>query len=301
MSALPVWKCEFAPLEGQASLDALTVGAKFKLGCRGDIPVTWGEGPLTAQFPKKEAEYTLHVLASEKLGAQEAVLIVTGYKAGKHEPEYVRFLQKDGVGFETLKPNWTIQTVLPQDRPAEPAPPFGPWAPGLPYWVLGTVFFTFALLVFLLVRHLRKRAQRKRILAELERHRTVLTPANQFYKDARVLRRRMNDAKSQDEVKQLASDLNREFRLYVLRLFQVPSLEWSDRAIVEDVRKRHRQGFKEYSDDLRKTLRELRRLSARGQVQLADVEQLHRMSMGTVERIEAARANALRSGGRMWR
>jgi hypothetical protein len=77
----------------------------------------------------------------------------------------------------------------------------------------------------------------------------------------------------------------------------VPALEWSDRAITEDLRKRHRRVYVESGEKLRATLRELRRLCARDRVELADVEQLHRMSVEAAEILEAAREKAGRPRG----
>ena len=100
--ALPIWTCGFAPLKGEGStpLESLTVGAKFALNCHGEIPVEWKpEGTLMARFAKKEEAYTLVVLKVEKLDGTSADFVVTGYKPGKHAPEYVRIVQGEN-GFE---------------------------------------------------------------------------------------------------------------------------------------------------------------------------------------------------------
>jgi len=288
--ALPVWTCTFdkSTEPNPPEMNALTVGAKFNMACKGDIPVTWAEGPISVQFARKEDTYTLQILKADKLEANEAIMTVTGYKAGQHNPEYVRIVQ-GANGFEVLKPAWEIKTVLKKDPPPQPYPPFGPWNLGFPMWIIITVALVLALIGLVVFRFARRHNQRQRMLAQLALHTTALSPIHQFYRDARQLRRRLNLVKEETEIKAAADDLNREFRLYVLREFQIPTLDWSDRAIVDDLRRRHRHVFEAAGDPLKKTLRELARMKAQSSVKLGDVEQLHRMSMDAAERIESAK------------
>jgi hypothetical protein len=288
--ALPVWNCTFAKSTEPSAVDlnALTVGSKFSMSCKGDIAVAWGEGPLNVQFPKKEDSYTLQILKSEKLDPNEAVLVVTGYKAGKHNPDYVRVTQ-GALGFEVAKPAWEIKTVLKQGEQPQPYPPYGPWSLGFPMWIVIAVLIALALIGLMIFRAVRRHTQRNRMLAELARHKTALSPIHQFYRDARQLRRRLNVAQDKAEYKAVADDLNRDFRLYVLREFQIPTLDWSDRAIAEDLRKRHRRVYQTAGDSLKRALRELARMKAQAEVKPTDVEQLHRMSMDAAERIEQAK------------
>jgi len=279
--ALPVWSCEFKGTEN------LTVGSKFFLSCGGEIPVTWGEGALQVTFPEKEQAYALVVLKVDKLEPQRAELTVTGYKAGEHQPEYFRIVQGTN-GFETLKPKWTIASVIKQGEQVQPFPPYGPWSLSLPMWVVLGALITVLLLLLVAYRLFLRHSQRAKTKAEIERHKTAIPPVNQFYKDARHLRRRLNGAKSAEELKLITDELNKEFRLYVLRKFQIPALDWSDSAIVGDLKKRHRKVFKSASDSLRKTLRELSRMTHQQQPLLPDVEQIHRMTLDAVERMERA-------------
>jgi hypothetical protein len=296
--ALPVWNCKFSPLpgEGAPQMNELTVGSKFAMSCQGEIPVEWKqEAGVEARFAKKEESYTLYVLKAEKLSSNNAELTVTAYKPGKHAPEYIRIVQGD-KGFEALKPTWEVQSVLPKDQPPQPYGPFGPWSLDIPYWIFGALAILLCLIGFLVVRKLRKITQRRRMLEELALHKTALSPAHQFYRDSRTLRRRLNGAGTTEELRTISSDLNKDFRLYVLRQFQIPALEWSDRAIVEDMRKRYRLVHREAAEPLRRTLRELGRIVTQPNPLLPDVEQLHRMSLEAVEKIELAQENAKTKG-----
>jgi hypothetical protein len=283
---VPVWNCEFkeATGAGAAPLTNLTVGSLFDLHCKGDIPVEWRETPVTLKFAQQEQAYTLYLLKTLKLEKNEAEFVVTGYKAGKHNPEYVRILQGEN-GFEFLKPTWNIASVLKPNEQTQPYGPMGPWFLMLPSWIWVTVAILFIAFVTILVRFLRRRIQRKRMLEELDKHKTVLTPVNQFYRDSRLFQRRLHQSQSSNEYKNLLAGLNREFRLFVLREFKIPTLDWSDRAIVEDLRKHHYHSYRVGGDNLKKTLRELTRLQTQDQFQMEDLEQLHHMCMDAAEKL----------------
>ena len=286
--ALPVWTCEWQGREN------LTVGAIFKAKCHGDIPVTWGEGPLEVKFAKEEDAYSLVVLNADKLSPNEADLTVTAYKPGEHQPEYARFTQGATSGFEVAKPSWSVKSVLDPQKPPQPVASLGPWSVGFPMWIALAAALVLALIGLIVWRTVRRVRQRRRMLDDLQRHKTAILPVHQFYRDARTLRRRLNGAKTVEELRQVAAELNREFRLYVLRQYLIPTLDWSDRQVVDDLRRRHRKVYAQTLDPLRRTLRELGKLAQQPNVLLADVEQLHRMSLDTVERMERARAE----GGR---
>ncbi|MBX3023181.1 MAG: hypothetical protein KF799_16015 [Bdellovibrionales bacterium] len=286
MKEVPVWSCLFS--DTGTPLTDLTVGTPFAMKCRGDIPVEWSAEPLKVTFPKPEGDYSLAVLKVGKLDAKDAELIVTGYKAGKHVPEYVRIVQGE-KGFEVAKPEWEIKSVLKQGEQPQPFPPLGPFFIPFPMWVIGVALLLLAIVVYAVVRFVRRFNQRRRMLEDLKRHRTALSPLHQFYRDARVLRKRLNAVKATEELKGISADLDREFRLFVLRSFQIPTLDWSDSEILKDLRKRHRSVYQRAADPLKKTLRELVRLRAQENVLLKDVEQMHSMSLDAAERLENAR------------
>lgn len=291
MSEVPIWNCEFKPSPdpGAAALDQLTVGHLFQWQCHGDIAVDWPKAPPRLVFPQPEGEYSLSVQKINRLDANDVLLTVTSYKPGAHAPEYVRFLVGQGTdakGFEVVKPQWTVKSVLDPQQPPQPVPPFGPWSLSLPLWLLSVCVIVILLVLWLTVRRIRKSIQRKRMLETLQKHKTALPPLHQFYKDARQIRRRLNQLKDPNELKTITSDLNQEFRMFVLRQFQIPALEWSDRAILEEMRRRHLRIYKTAKEPLRRTLRELRMLAQRSEIDLKDIEQMHRMSLDTAETLQ---------------
>src|SRR5262245_20585008 len=91
-TALPVWSCEFQPatVPNAGQLDNLTVGSIFQLNCHGDIDVPWQNDPVGLKFPEEGQYYSLYLLKGLKLDSREAQFLVTGYKPGEHNPEYVQ-------------------------------------------------------------------------------------------------------------------------------------------------------------------------------------------------------------------
>jgi hypothetical protein len=283
--ALPIWKCDFAQEQNGHPLNNLTVGSKFKMNCHGDIPVEWNRDNVGVAFKdKKSEEYTLFVLNANKLAPNDAELTVTGYKAGQFKPEFVRIIQGDH-GFEVMKPEWEIRTVLKQNEQPKPYAPYGPWGVGLPLWFMIFIGVLVGLVTFFVIRFVRRRMQRQKMLRDLALHATAISAVNQFYKDSRQIKRKLDQAQADADVKDMAVQLDKEFRLFVLRQFQVPALDWSDRAIVDDIRKRQRRDFDLYADPLRKALRELTRIKARNTVSVTDAEQLHQICLDAVEAV----------------
>lgn len=290
VSEAPVWTCEFFPLEGKeaTALNSLTVGARFGWKCHGDIAVAWTEQPLRLVFPKEDAQYSLAILKTVRQDPNNVQYEVTAYKAGDHAPEYVRVLQGEH-GFEVAKPQWTVKSVLDPKQKPQPYGSLGPFNLSLPLWFVVAIVLGIVLIVFTITRRLRKASQRRRMLEDLKLHTTALAPLHQFYRDARNLRRRIHQMKDESELKAISEDLDRDFRLFVLRQFQVPALDWSDADILRDVRKRHRKTYEQANEPLRRTLRELSKLKGRTQVGVNDVEQMQRMTLDAAERVEAAR------------
>lgn len=292
----PIWSCEFFPLKdevGAAALDGLTVGAKFGWKCHGDLAVQWPSQAIPkVTFAKPEDVHSLAILKVVRQDPNDVQYVVTAYKAGEHAPEYARVLLASGtgteVGFEATAPKWTVKSVLNPQTPAQPYGPLGPWQLSLPLWfIIGAILFLIILAVSI-YRKVRKYNQRRRMLEDLKRHSTAMRPLHQFYRDARQLRRRLNNVKEPSELGLISADLDREFRLYIVREFQIPALEWSTQAILKDLRQRHRKTYQGAGEPLRRTLRELSRLKSRSNIATQDVEQMQRMSLDAAERLQNA-------------
>jgi hypothetical protein len=295
MSEVPVWTCDLAALPEKNANDmtALTVGARFGMKCHGEIAVAWDASKPHLAFATPDESYTLQILKVIRQDPNDAQYEVTSYKPGDHAPEYLRVLQGGPggeKGFEVAHPKWTVKSVLKPNEQNQPYGSFGPWRLSLPLWFIILICVVSLAVIGFVVRRVRKYQQRRRMLEELDRHRTAMPPLHQFYRDARLLSRRMHTAKDPVEFKQLSEDLNREFRLFVLRQFRIPAFDWSNRSIVKDLRQRHRKVYRASGIPLRKTLRELDHLRSRNEITAKDIEQMYRMSLDTAEKLEGGRA-----------
>lgn len=305
MSDVPVWNCEFFEegdnVKGAGKLESLTVGAKLGLKCSGDIAVMWNPNQeVKIEFPPgppdKDGQtkpdqaltFSLKVLKTLQLNPQSAQFEVTPYRAGEFQPKYVRLMQGE-QGIEAANLKWKVQSVLQPGQQPQMVPSFGPYGLHLPIWITAAAISALVLVIWFVARRTRRYTQRRRMLEELKTHSTALLPLNQFYRDARQIRKRINEAKDSQELKPQLWALNRDFKLYVLRQFHVPALDWSDREILNDLKKHNRKVHDLAGDTLKRTLRELGRIQTRDGVQAQDVEQIHRMCLDTAERLEESR------------
>ena len=296
MSDVPVWTCTFGEITGTGAtgtagasppkLDHLTAGDRFRMSCSGDLAVDWGPDVPVIKFAKPEHEYALVILAAENLRPQSAQFTVTGYRPGDHAPEYLRVMQNDR-GFEFEKPKWKIESVLSADKkPAQPYPSVGPFHVRGPAWLGLTIALLLGLTAAWLIRWVYRWSKRRKFRRELEGLRTALTPAHQFYRDARALRRRLNAAVTSAEVAAVGGDLDANFRRMLAVKFEVPATSWTDAQIIKDLRRRHRPVMELAGDPLRKVLRELTRARGRTETPAADVDQLLRMCVDATELME---------------
>ena len=283
---VPIWSCTFAdPQTGSDKLDNLTVGSKFAMSCRGEIPVEWEKTAPTVSFAKPEDEFSLVILRDEKLDAKEALFTVTGYKPGEHKPEYIRILQGER-GFEVAHPTWTIKSVLKPNEEAKPFGPFGPFSVALPLWVWGALALILVLIAVRGVAWGRDRWRRRNIKAQLKLHATPLTPAHQFYRDARAIRKRLHAVVGVEDLKAILGELDQSFRRLLLRQYKIAALEGGEAVVIGEMRRRRAKVLAAVNPELGQMLRELGRLMSQPTITLSDVEQLHRMSVTCAEKIE---------------
>jgi hypothetical protein len=286
MSDIPIWRCEIVPLAGDpgaAPLNNLTVGSKFELDCNGDISVVW-QGPAQVAPAKEENKYELVILKVISQEPTSARYVVTSYKAGNNKPEFVRILSGD-QGFEATGLTWNVQSVLPKDRKPEVNPSIGPYLLNLPVWVWGIVIGVALLISLIAWRITRRYRQRKKVLLMLKEHDSALPPHGQFHKDLRQIKKAM------DRQEPALEKLDNDFRLYLLRAFQVPALDWSDGEILRDVRKKHKTVYEREAKRMAKVLRELGQLKKSSSIKPKDMEQMFVLCRDTVDRIEKVRSS----------
>ncbi len=279
---LPAWSCQVErdpqlQFEGK---QGLTVGEIFTLKCQGE----------PAAFEKKEwqfelqkgFEYGLKLLEVKSYQPDFAELKVTTYKAGGLQ--FGHLVLTDGVHRQEIKDlKFAVESVVEPPKNNQPPQPYGPVSPmliSLPMWFWIIIAALAAVVVGWLIRRIVRSVQRKRVARELSKHQTALTPYNQFNKDLRSLMREyiFNDKINwpQSRVKEFVSLLNRYYRVFILREFSVPALEWSSGAVVRDIKSRRRKKLqKQTIGSLNLTLREFDKAIERiEKVDMTDCQQL---------------------------
>lgn len=276
------WECSLTGVDG-GPLAKMTVGQKAVLKCAGPSVAEWKSAPKL-QFPSPEDEFTLAVIQPRKTGVNDGEWIVTGYKPGSYRPDWI--LITDGTNhIKATGLSWTVETVIEQPKdgkPVEPYPAMGPLILIWPWWLwasIAAVVMTIG--VFGFIRFRRYRA-RKKLLERLSRTGTVLTPYAEFHKVLRQLSRK-HPGTAEAYLKQLDDS----FRMYLTREFIVPADEWSDRAVLTDIKKRNKLIFKSAGKDLAAAMREMKRAKEAKALNVADCEQLQEISRKLVDKIHA--------------
>lgn len=259
-------KMEIPAIQGLND-NELTVGREFLLVCEGEFPRTLVQEKLHFVLRPQE-KYQIQLLGFEFRTPTQADLKVTAYRAGQSQFQDLQVT--DGTEVLSLGPiQYVVQSVLPKPEPGQPQAkqePFGPIGPaslGVPmlYWAILAGVVGLAALIFV-VRVVRV-VQRRSMLARLREHDSALSPMSQFHQSFRRLQRVntvfFGGQADPEHIKQCLDETSAMFRLFLTRKYQVPALEWNDRLILKDIKKYYPQVFAEYSEDLKKLLKEYAR------------------------------------------
>ncbi len=284
LTKLPKWSCR---VEGTPKDQQWTVGELFYLSC---------EGPK-ADFLSTELTFKAEGLTGFELRALEVTkqtdnaleLKATSYVPKPHDFKKL-FIYDQGEAVVAVEPFvLPVKSVIknPQQKPYGP---IGGLSLTYPFWiwlVLGSVLIT---TVFFGLIRINRRAQMRRVIEELKQHNTALGPFNQFNKDVRLLgrqyifgeKRDWDDAKKQRYIE----SLDEVFRMFLLREFFVPALEWNSNLILKTIAKQDKRRFVRYGDELQKFLKELDRAkSDTHKLQVHDCKQLTQMAKRVSQRI----------------
>lgn len=283
LSHLPTWNCR---VEGGPKNQQWTVGETFHLKCDGPS-AKFLSTDLQFKLPEK-AQYQLRILETEKQSDNSLYLLVTSYNAGNHNLSdlYIMDQGEEVVKVEPL----ILQVKSVLEKPDQK--PFGPiMAMKLTYpqwiWVvlLGVLVVTFLFSVF----RLRRRIQMKRVIEELKQHNTALGAFNQFNKDFRQLGRHYifgSEEWSAEKKEKYIAGLDEVFRMYLLREFFVPALDWKSKLVLKTISHQDKKRFGVYGDELQKFINELDRAkSDTDKLRVHDCKQLTQMAKRVTQNI----------------
>ena len=242
----------------------ITVGQHLFLKCDGiwDQSFEFNKAQIKTS---EEQKYTIKVLqagANKKSGFDLDFVL---YSAGDYQ--FQEFIITDGVREINLGPQkFQVASVITPPEDGKPPEPYGsvlPLSLTWPTYYFISFLILLALLLLALILKLRRRARYKKLIDGLKKYNSTVSPDLQIYKSIRVAE------KSNYPI----ADLEKHFRLYVLRVFQVPMFDLNNKQIVRFFKKR-------------KAMHKKERLSV--QKFLDEFEELHKKndSLSTAERLE---------------
>lgn len=228
----------------------ITVGQHLILTCEGmwDQSFEFNKAQIVMS---EQGKYTARVLkaGANKKGGFD--LDFTLYSAAEYDfPELVI---SDGVREISLGPQkFQVASVIVPPAEGKKPEPFGPVLPLSLVWPTSyfiTFFIGLALLLFALILQLRKRARYRKLMDGLKHYDSTMDPDLQIYKSIRVAEKQGYPL----------VDLERHFRLYVLRVFRVPMFDLNNKQIIRFFKKR-KPNYKKERASIQKFLDEFEEL-----------------------------------------
>lgn len=262
-------RLEIPKVEGLED-NVLTVGREFFLDCRGEFQKIERLDDWKFSFSDPQMSLGLHLLRSEFVTKENIKFVVTSYRPGPHSFSPLQLKKSEDV-IDLGKVNFEVQSVIQaQEATVEP---FGPMAIGMGWpmkiWAaLGLIVVLLAVLVFV---KLRRHMQKKTLLEELSRHDSSATPLAEVHQHYRKWRREHAFFYSPDlnpppvEINQVLAEVNQAFRIYLIRAFKIPALQWSDRLILRELKKYHRVVYDLHGKNINKFLIEIEKAKTAGE------------------------------------
>ncbi len=268
-----------------------TVGREAFLSCTGPWPEFAADARLRFELSAEQSQ-ALKILSTEKLSSETLKFKITSYRVGNWDLQDLMLTDgQNKINLGQLK--YEVKSVLdPLEPRQEPYGSLGPLSIGIPlsWWIVAGG--SLAIVCVLMGVHFRKRFQRKRLIESLRRHDSALSPISEFHQTLRRLRRDSRVFYSQEfdpsEPLLLVEELEKTFRLFFLRRFQLPAYTWSDRALIKALSREHRQVDAKTLLDLKKILREFAAAKIAQKVEARDVIQLSEQSRRLAESLDKA-------------
>ena len=263
----------------------LTVGDLFKIECPSSSFIL---NPKTLKFTTKKP-FQLQILKTELQPDGRLQLLVTSYQVGEFNETNLSLT--DGVGKVLVKGiQFKVQSVIdPKNPPKEPFGPFGAYTLSLPMIYLWVSLSIITLLLVGGALKVIRRWQRRRLIDGLKKHDSRLSPQTQLHVRFRQLER--NRFLEGGELKKYLLELDDILRVYIIRKFKIPALDWSDRLVIKDFRNRFAFFGAEMVKELVVLLRETRKVKAMLEPQSKDIEQLERKIKRWADQVERFTGN----------
>ncbi len=256
-------KTEIPAVEGLEA-NQMSVGRHMILNCEGEFTKAFDFSKAFIKMDEN-SKNTVRVFKAEARTPDSFDVNLTLYAAGQYQ--FPDLLLSDGTNEISLgRQQFQVKTVLEKTEDGKPPPPFGPVLPLTLAWppIYAILFFAVLAsgLVFLILS-LRRRSRLKRLIDRLKTHDSSIDADVQFYRTMRLLE------KSGYPV----SEMEEAFRLYALRIFQLPLFDLNNRQSLNFLKKRRPQ-FKKHRASLQKFLGDFEVLSKKNDLTADDKLQL---------------------------
>jgi hypothetical protein len=286
---LPEWTCI---IENSPQDSEWTVGEVIEMECQGPR-AQLSSGQMDFIHPEPDQKYRLKILGFESDSENQLQLKVTSYNPGAHELNDLK-IAMDGRPIIKVEPlTLPVKTVIQ----SEEVKPYGPVMAvklGYPYWLWGVLALIVLSALFYFIFRYRRNLQMKRVVEELQQHNTALGAFNQFNKDIRKLGRdyifgELTDWSPQKKQRYVES-LDEIFRMYLLREFFVPALDWDSSLVLKTLARQDKKRFAQYGSDLAVMLQEFDQAKRDAdKLQSKDCRQLNQMAKKVSHSIWKAR------------
>lgn len=283
-ATVPTWNCR---VEGAPKSESWTVGEVFGLHCEGPSAEFYST-ELTFKEEGKTG-YELRVLEVVKQSENSLDLKATSYVPAVHQFQKLAIVDQKVVVVKVEPFTLPLKSVItnPEQKP------FGPimaMKMSYPMWIWIVLALILIGGAFFGLFRINRKAQMRKVIEELKQHNTALGAFNQFNKDVRTLGRQyiFGDEKSWNENKKqrYLESLDEVFRMYLLREFYVPALDWNSSLVLKTISIQDKKRYGIYGDHLQKFLKELDRARAdSNKIQVHDCKQLTQMAKRVTQSI----------------
>lgn len=250
------WKCTFDN-NGTTSASGVTVGQKLNLFCSGETVEFKGPVKIEAEKPEDPPRPVfgkMFILETKKLENGTGEFVITSYQAGEHKAEGI--ILTDGSTKVALE-GFDLQVKSVIENPTQqPYPSFGPWSMSITwyYWVILAIFVLLA--GWKAFVEFKKYKVRKKLFDDLQNYRTARPPYDELHTELRKLERGLGRIAPTP----FFETLDRAYRLYLIRELHVPALDWTDKDIVKEIKRRHIVIYSDIKDDLIDYFAEMRKI-----------------------------------------
>ncbi len=280
-SKLPIWNCQVeAPPQ-------INVGTHFQINCSGEaVPLKTDQVMIYAKELDSQTQQAslnnLKILEVKNVNDHEIQAVATSYLVGKYEHDdfFVLTDGKNEVALQNLK--FTVTSILQPNQENKPYPAYPPWAMSIPFWFIILIALLIIGPIAGILRIFIKQKQRRVLIESLKKLKTARLPFDEYHREIRILEKKYGV--EPNDTKGYVADLEKAFRLYLVRELIVPANTWSDRAILKEIKSKHRVVWIENEKNLRRLLKEFER-AKKSNVTVTDCRQLYLMSLEVSESI----------------